>query len=66
MITGELNNKIDGLWEIFRTGVLTNPLDVIEQMTFLMFIHDLDATDNTRAMEAGMLGIPMAEQAEEA
>ena len=58
MITGELKNKIDSLWEIFWTGGLTNPLDVIEQMTYLMFIHDLDATDNTRAMESAMLGIP--------
>ena len=40
------------------TGGLTNPLGVIEQMTYLMFIHDLDATDNTRAMESAMLGIP--------
>ena len=58
MITGELKNKIDSLWEVFWTGGLTNPLDVIEQMTYLMFIHDLDATDNTRAMESTMLGIP--------
>ena len=58
MITGELKNKIDSLWEIFWTGGLTNPLDVIEQMTYLMFIHDLDATDNTCAMESTMLGIP--------
>ena len=58
MITGELKNKIDSLWEIFWTGGLTNPLDVIEQMTYLMFIHDLDATDNTRALESAMLGIP--------
>ena len=45
MITGELKNKIDGLWEIFWTGGLTNPLDVIEQMTYLMFIHDIDEVD---------------------
>jgi len=60
MITGELKNRIDSLWEIFWTGGLTNPLDVIEQMTYLMFIHDLDATDNTRAMESTMLGLPYA------
>jgi len=41
MITGELKNRIDSIWEIFWTGGLTNPLDVIEQMTYLMFIHDL-------------------------
>ena len=58
MITGELKNKIDGLWEIFWTGGLTNPLDVIEQMTYLMFIHDLDDSDNLRAKESAMLGLP--------
>ena len=58
MITGELKNRIDSLWEIFWTGGLTNPLDVIEQMTYLMFIHDLDVTDNTHAKESAMLGLP--------
>lgn len=58
MITGELKNKIDRLWEIFWTGGLTNPLDVIEQMTYLMFIHDLDDTDNIHAKESAMLGLP--------
>ena len=57
MITGELKNKIDSLWEIFWTGGLTNPLDVIEQMTYLMFIHDLDAADQLRARESAMLGL---------
>ena len=58
MLTGELRNKVDSLWEIFWTGGLANPLDVIEQMTYLMFIHDLDANDNLRAKEAAMLGLP--------
>ena len=58
MVTGELRSKIDGLWEIFWTGGLTNPLDVIEQMTYLMFIRDLDDSDNFHAREAAMLGIP--------
>ena len=58
MITGELRNKIDSLWEIFWTGGLTNPLDVIEQMTYLMFIRDLDDTDNRQARECLMLGLP--------
>ncbi|MBP3522534.1 MAG: SAM-dependent DNA methyltransferase [Clostridia bacterium] len=57
MMTGELKSKIDSLWEIFWTGGLTNPLDVIEQMTYLMFIHDLDEADNTRAKESAMLGL---------
>ncbi len=58
MVTGELKNKIDGLWEIFWTGGITNPLSVVEQMTYLMFIHDLDAMDNRRAKEAAMLELP--------
>lgn len=58
MITGELKNKINSLWEIFWTGGITNPLDVVEQMTYLMFIHDLDATDNQRAKESVMLELP--------
>ncbi len=58
MITGELKNKIDSLWDIFAAGGLVNPLDVIEQITYLMFIHDLDDTDNLRAKEAAMLGLP--------
>ena len=58
MITGELKNKIDGLWDIFAAGGLVNPLEVIEQITYLMFIHDLDDSDNTRAKESAMLGMP--------
>lgn len=58
MITGELKNKIDSLWDIFAAGGLTNPLEVIEQITYLMFIHDLDEVDNRRAKECAMLGLP--------
>ena len=57
MITGELKNKIDSLWDIFAAGGLVNPLDVIEQITYLMFIRDLDDSDNLRAREAAMLGL---------
>ncbi len=58
MITGELKNKIDSLWDVFAAGGLVNPLDVIEQITYLMFIRDLDDTDNLRAKESAMLGLP--------
>ena len=58
MITGELKNKINALWEIFWTGGITNPLDVVEQMTYLMFIHDLDETDSRKVKESVMLGLP--------
>lgn len=58
MLTGELKNKIDNLWEVFWTGGLTNPLDVIEQVTYLMFIHDLDDMDNAKIKNSIMLEIP--------
>ena len=58
MITGELKNKIDSLWDVFAAGGLTNPLEVIEQITYFMFIHDLDDTDNKNARECAMLGLP--------
>ncbi len=58
MITGELKNKIDGLWDVFAAGGLVNPLEVIEQITYLMFIRDLDDIDNKREKESAMLGLP--------
>ncbi|MGI6766701.1 MAG: type I restriction-modification system subunit M [Lentihominibacter sp.] len=58
MITGELKNRIDGLWDDFAAGGIVNPLSVIEQITYMMFIRDLDDTDNIRAKESAMLGLP--------
>ena len=58
MITGELKNKIDSLWDIFASGGLVNPLDVIEQITYLMFIHDLDEMDDRKKKESIMLSVP--------
>ena len=56
MITGELKNKIDKIWEIFWTGGITNPLDVIEQFTYLLFIKQLDDVETTKENEANFLG----------
>lgn len=42
MITGTLKSQIDKLWENFWTGGVSNPLTVIEQVTYLMFIKQLD------------------------
>lgn len=47
MITGPLRSKIDKLWEEFWTGGITNPLTVIEQISFLMFARLLDMRENT-------------------
>ena len=48
MITGSLRSQIDKLWEQFWTGGITNPLTVIEQISFLMFARLLDLRE-TRA-----------------
>ena len=56
MITGELKNKIDKIWETFCTGGITNPLDVIEQFTYLLFIKQLDEVETRREADAMILG----------
>ncbi len=38
ILTGELKNKVDKIWKLFWTGGITNPLGVIEQFTYLMFV----------------------------
>lgn len=57
MITGELRNKVDRIWEVFWTGGITNPLEVIEQFTYLLFIKQLDDVETTKENEASFLGI---------
>ena len=42
MITGVIKNKIDKIWTDIWAGGITNPLTVIEQLTYLMFIRSLD------------------------
>mgnify|MGYP000719236938 CR=1 FL=1 len=42
MITNELKSQVDKIWETFWTGGISNPLTVVEQFTFLIFIKSLD------------------------
>ena len=57
MITGELRNKVDKIWETFWTGGITNPLEVIEQFTYLLFIKGLDDVETIKENEAVLLMI---------
>lgn len=57
MITGEIRSKVDKIWETFWTGGITNPLTVIEQFTYLLFIKGLDETETTKEQEAEFLGM---------
>ncbi|MEW6614964.1 MAG: N-6 DNA methylase [Thermodesulfobacteriota bacterium] len=52
MITGELKSRIDKLWEEFWTGGITNPLTVIEQISFLMFAKLLDIAETRNEKKA--------------
>lgn len=56
MVTGEIKNKIDNIWETFWTGGLTNPLAVIEQVTYLLFIKLLDDNQIKKERNAEILG----------
>lgn len=55
MIKGELKSKIDKVWEAFWTGGLSNPISVIEQMTYLLFIKRLDELHVQREQKAAFL-----------
>lgn len=52
MITGELKSRIDSLWTDFWTGGITNPLTVIEQITFLMYSRMLDMMERSDEKKA--------------
>jgi type I restriction enzyme M protein len=62
MITGTLRNQIDKLWTEFWTGGITNPLTVIEQISFLMFSRLLDIAETREEKRASRLGKPFKGQ----
>ncbi len=57
MITGETKSKVDKIWNIFWTGGVVNPLSVIEQFTYLLFIKGLDDKQTDLELNAELLGI---------
>lgn len=59
MITGHIKNQIDKLWETFWTGGIANPLTVIEQITFLLFIKRMDDLQIAKEKKASRLGKPI-------
>jgi hypothetical protein len=55
-LTGELRNQIDSIWNDFWTGGLSNPLQVIEQITYLIFVKRLDEMQELEERKATTLG----------
>ncbi|GHJ11132.1 DNA methyltransferase [Micromonospora humidisoli] len=52
MITGELKSSIDRVWDAFWSGGISNPLEVIEQITYLLFIKRLDEIETRETAKA--------------
>lgn len=62
MITGELKSQVDKIWEAFWTGGISNPLTVIEQFTYLLFIRRMDERQLLEEKKANMIGKPVENQ----
>src|SRR4051812_21876444 len=59
MLTGELRSKIDAVWNAFWAGGIANPLEVIEQITYLLFMRGLDEAHTREENKATRLKKPM-------
>src|SRR5690606_30827724 len=59
MITGSIKTQIDQIWNAFWSGGISNPMEVIEQMTYLLFIKRLDELQTVKEKKAARIGKPV-------
>src|SRR2546427_6215478 len=59
MITGEIKNQIDRIWDAFWSGGISNPIEVIEQITYLLFLRRLDDLHTLEENKSARLKQPM-------
>ncbi|MGB4781301.1 type I restriction-modification system subunit M N-terminal domain-containing protein, partial [Candidatus Methylomirabilis sp.] len=59
MITGDIKNQVDRIWDSFWSGGISNPLEVIEQITYLLFIRRLDDLHTLEENKSARLQKPM-------
>jgi type I restriction enzyme M protein len=59
MLTGEIRSQVDGVWNAFWTGGISNPLEVIEQITYLLFLKRLDDLQTLEENRATRLKQPL-------
>ena len=59
MLTGEIRNQIDRIWDTFWSGGISNPLEVIEQITYLLFLKRLDEQETAEELKANQTKKPM-------
>ena len=62
MITGELKSKVDRIWDTMWAGGIANPLSVIEQLTYLLFIKRLDELHTLKERKAARTGHHIKDQ----
>jgi hypothetical protein len=60
MLTAEIRNQVDQIWNAFWSGGVSNPLSVIEQITYLLFIKRVDDRHAREEHKAAMLGLELA------
>ena len=56
MLTGDIRNRIDRIWDAFWSGGIANPVEVIEQITYLLFLKRLDEVQELAERKAARLG----------
>jgi type I restriction enzyme M protein len=59
MLTGEAKGQIDRIWDAFWSGGISNPLEVMEQITYLLFLKRLDELHTLALNKANTLGKPI-------
>jgi type I restriction enzyme M protein len=59
MLTNEIRSQIDQIWNAFWSGGISNPLEVIEQITYLLFIKRLDELQTLEELKATRLKKPI-------
>lgn len=63
MITGEIKNRIDSIWDTFWIGGYINSITILEQMTYLFFMKMLDDAQRTNEANAGVWGTTICDPA---
>jgi len=61
MITGEIKSRVDRIWDTMWSGGISNPLSVIEQLTYLLFIKRLDELHTLKERKAARTGTAIEE-----
>jgi hypothetical protein len=62
MLTGEIRNQVDRIWDAFWSGGISNPLEVIEQITYLLFLKRLDDLQTLEENKAARLKLKQLER----